>query len=86
MKFKVNDKVVITAKEDELIAGIHNFDTDEALIHNFGYKVNYCRFWDDELKGTIKKIGINNFFLIEDSEVIGKIYVFNNTYGEMKKC
>lgn len=86
MKFNVNDKVVITAKDDEIIGGMHNFDTDEALVHNFGVKVNYsrCSFWNNKIKGTIKKIGINNFFLIEDDEIIGKIYVFNNTYNEMK--
>ena len=84
MKFNVNDKVVITSKDDDLIGGIHNFDTNEALLHNFGYKVNYSRCWVNKIKGTIKKIGINNFFLIEDDEIIGKIYVFNNTYEEMK--
>jgi hypothetical protein len=84
-KFNVNDKVVIIAKDDEVIAGIHNFESNEALIHHFGAKVNYSRCWENKIKGTIKKIGINNFFLIEDDENIGKIYVFNNTYEEMNK-
>jgi hypothetical protein len=84
-KFNVNDKVVIIAKDDEVIAGIHNFESNEALIHNFGYKINYSKCWNNKIKGIIRRIGINNFFLIEDIENIGKMYIFNNTYDEMNK-
>jgi hypothetical protein len=85
-KFSANDKVFIKPNDDsDIIGGIHNFDTDEALIHNFGYKINYSKCWNNKIKGIIRRIGINNFFLIEDIENIGKMYIFNNTYDEMNK-
>ena len=83
-KFSINDKVFIKPNDDDdIIGGIHNFDTDETLVHNFGCKISYSKCWNNKVKGIIRKIGINNFFLIEDTENIGKMYIFNNAYKEM---
>ena len=84
MKFNINNKVVITSKDYNFIGGIHNFDTKETLIHNFGHTVNYRRYWGNKIIGIIREIGINDFYLIEDIEKSYITYVFCNTYNEMK--
>jgi hypothetical protein len=82
-KIKIGDKVVIKAKEDNdgYIGGIINYPTVELLSIVFNTMEKVSRFFGDELKGTVIKVGERNTYLIKSNN---KAYIFTNDYDEMK--
>lgn len=65
------------------LQGIHNHDTKEALIENFGEDIIYNKCFKNSVKGIIKKVGKHNMYAIES--FTGEVFIYNNNHNEMWK-
>jgi hypothetical protein len=80
--FKEGTEVFLWTDKFQL-DGIHNHDTKEGLIENFGEDINYNKCFKNSVKGIIKKVGKNNMFTIES--FTGEVFIYCNDYDEMWK-
>ena len=81
-EFKVNDRIIIENKfENDEIDGIHNYESKNAMVYNFGKVIDFTRFFGNVIKCKIYLVGKNNMYVIY---CLGNYYIFSNDYDEMR--